>query len=171
MKVKTIENNIPRLIFAALLGILLFSTPASAYEMTDATATKLTDRSSLFTISYRFGFLNREAELPMMTSRDGQKGTIVGYSLVDKDGKVVQTGEAPGVVLSKASLNKDRGYEISRGKNADFTLVVITRDVPMTNDLRLVVNHLPFFMIEGGLGIGASVPKDTLTSYQTPLAK
>jgi hypothetical protein len=160
-KIKTLLGTL-----AVLL--LLPAMPVSAYEATGATATRLNDEYSLLTVTYRFGFLNREALIPMDARLGGvPKDYSVGYALVDMKGATVPVVDAKAVVLSTAEL-RGREYYIPRGKNADFTLVAIVRTTKNT-DLGLAITRLPFTMIDGDIAVRASAPGDKLGEYKTPL--
>lgn len=159
--------KIKTLLGALMLVLCLPLYPAEAYEVTDTSATRLTPEYSLFTITYRFGFLNRESLIPMDAVRGGSRGdTSVGFALTGANGTTT-AHLAQAVVLSKAEL-RGREYYIPRGKNADFTLVAIvkTQDV---SALGAAVTRLPFTLIDDRVSLRAGVTGKDLATYKTEL--
>lgn len=137
-----------------------------AYEVKEVSATRLTPEYSLFTVTYEFGFLNREALIPMDATRDGNYHTSVGYTLVGANGTTT-LHSVQAVVVSDAEL-RDRDYYLPKGRNSDFTLVAIvkTEDV---SALGLAITKLPFVLIDGRMSVAASVTTNNLGPYKTPL--
>jgi hypothetical protein len=172
-----------------VLGVLSIPTPSQAYLTTSQSAVDLGNEMVLFTVSYKFGFLNREVYMPIAAKRNkdfSDVGTDAGYSILF-DGKndaqattskissgvtlnyTVLPGKARAIVLSDAEI-KDNRYYLPQGKSATFTLVAL---VDMSNseakeDISLLMTSLPFTMIKDGAPIEARLNPSELQYYKTP---
>jgi hypothetical protein len=157
---------------AVLMGVLsVLPTSAQAYEVVETSAVRLTPEHTLMTITYRFGFLNRELGMPVFTERNSERrGTTVGYNLVGSDGKVLTTGTTAAIVLSDAEI-REREYHVPRGKNAEFTLVAFVRTTGITEDFKLALTRLPFTMTDDDVSVKAAVTADEIAAYQTNLIR
>lgn len=163
-----------RLLTAAfvLMGVLLGApSTTSAFEVTDTSAVRLTPNHVLVTVSYQFGFLNRELLMPVMADRTSERrGETVGYTLTDKDGEVITTGSTAAIVLSEAEI-RGRQYYAPAGRNRDFTLVALVRTTDIAEDFKLTLTRLPFTLIDGDVSVGAAVTPEQLEDYQTDLIR
>ena len=132
MKLKTIIFS------AALYAIAIMPNAASAYEVINTTAYKLTDTTSLFTITYEFGYLNGVAAMPMVpTYMSAAENTLpkLAYEITNQAGEVLSLNNqnTTAVVLSGATLNNKFYYQIAAGDRQQFTLLVLHT----TNDASL----------------------------------
>lgn len=157
---------------AGLLGV---ATPSQAYLTTGQTATTYSSTTALYTITYRFGFLNREAYLPIATTRDLQFGTTsddLGYTLLTRSGSSTSVGKLTALVLSNATIKNGR-YYLPAGKSGTFTLVAaLTLPNGMAaSDYALRVSSLPFVMIDDKKTYRAQLNPSELQYYTTPRAK
>lgn len=147
-------KNIKNYLAGSLFFIALYLPQnSSAYETTEQTATLLNDHTVLYTITYHFGFLNREVYLPIGAVRGLKNGSIVPYVGYDilVDGKATTSGKVGALVLSKAEI-KNNQYFLATGKAADLTLVAIL-ELPKGDSLdpkktALKMNHLPFTIVK-----------------------
>lgn len=147
---KNIKNY---LIVSLFFVALVLPQNSSAYETTKQSATLLNDHTILYTITYRFGFLNREVYMPIGAVRgleNGSSSPYVGYDILSK-GITTDAGNAGALVLSKAEI-KNNQYFLPEGKAGDFTLVAIL-SLPKDGSLDqkntvLKMNHLPFIMVK-----------------------
>ncbi|MBY0310067.1 hypothetical protein K2Q16_02910 [Patescibacteria group bacterium] len=159
--------KIKTLIGALALSLCIPIVPAQAYEVKDVQATRLTSEYSLFTITYEFGFLNREVLIPLDAMRGGsRRDKSVGFALMGENG-TTSLHTALGVVLSDVEL-RGRDYYLPKGKNGDFTLVAIVKTADVSA-LGLAITRLPFVLIDGQVSVGASIAADNLGPYKTPL--
>ena len=145
---------------------------ASAYKVTDSTAVKLSEDTILFSITYSFGFLNRDMMTPIQsTLGDAILGNRVSYE-VNSANTPLATPYAPAIVLSndKDVSIKNGQYYLPRGKNAEFTLIGLLRlkDTDPQNALQMAITNLPYTTIDGDTqALGAVLP-DELKDYRTP---
>lgn len=176
-----------------LLGATLVPTPTQAYQTTNQTATDLGHGNVLFTVTYTFGFLNRDVYMPILATRNkdiDDKGTNAGYSIL-LNGKTeakatsstitnadatfklnynILPGKAKAIVLSDAKI-KDGSYYVPKGLSGEFTLIAL---VDMSNaaskeNLSLQMTALPFSLIDNKKVTEATVPATELSAYKTPL--
>jgi len=168
--------KINTLVLGGLL-CLLFALPAGvqAYFTTSQTAVPYGNDKILFTVSYKFGFLNRDLYMPVMAIRGldtADKSGNLGYGVVT-DGVIdVKIGRTTALVLSSAEI-KDGRYYLPRGKNGTFTLVAVMDNKPAQNtkDISLLVTSLPFTMVEKGKNYEARLNPSELQYYVTPKVK
>ncbi len=162
-----------------VLGLFVFSfliTPAAseAYFSTAQSATKITVDTTLFTITYKFGFLNRELYMPIVTERGLQATSTkfsVGYDLLSEDDETLNAGSATAIVLSgdKDIEIKNGRYYLPQGKSAEFTFVaLVNTPANETADASLLVTHLPFIMVKEDEEIAARLNPSELQYYRTP---
>jgi hypothetical protein len=175
-----------------LFFTLLLPTSSQAYFTTSQAATDLGNGSALFTVTYKFGFLNREVYMPIIASRNkdlGDKGLDAGYSILfdgETEAKATSTtlsnnnaqmqlnysvlpGKAKAIVLSEAQI-KDGRYFLPKGKSGTFTLVAVVdmSKVANTEDVSLLMTSLPFTMIADGKQAEARLNPSELQYYKTP---
>jgi hypothetical protein len=163
-----------RLLIAVFVfvGVVIAPSTTSAFEVTDASAIRLTPNHALLTITYQFGFLNRELLMPVMADRTSERrGTTVGYTLTGSNGEVIAAGDTAAIVLSTTELRDDQ-YYLPKGRNGDFTLVALVRTAGISEDFKLSLTRLPFTLIDGAVTVGAAVTEKQLEAdYQTDLVR
>lgn len=169
MKINTVLGG------ALLALICLVPTGTQAYETTSQTAVAFGPDKVLFTISYKFGFLNRDVYMPTLTKRNISSTSTtntLGYSLVDGKNTTSSLGQVTAAVLSNAEI-KDGRYYIPRGKNATFTLVAVfdKKLINTTDDLSLRITSLPFTLVDESKEINAFLQPPELNKYVTPKAQ
>lgn len=163
-----------------LLAALVFvALPQStfAYSTTEQTATKLDADTYLFTVTYKFGFLNRELKMPVGAVRGLRSDTtspLAGYVIQDEGKSVVTKGNAYSIVLSDAKV-EDNEYYLPMGKSATFTLVTVLNLAPgmvaeanADSSLSLLMTALPFTMVNEGKEVPGRVDPLELNKYVTP---
>lgn len=163
-----------KLALFVLCGLLVSPGLAAAYEVTDSNVTRLSDDTVLFSVTYRFGFLNREMLMPLAT----QYGTAetsdrVSYT-ISAGGETLATPYAPAIVLTSDEdvTLRDGQYHLPEGRNAEFTFYSFLRleeDTP-TNGLHAEITHLPYTMInvdKDSMSSGAVLPTE-ISDYRTP---
>ncbi len=181
--------------YIALVGLLLgsFLVPnvTQAYLTTSQSAVAVGKDTVLFTVTYKFGFLNRDVYMPILANRNREftdTGTNAGYSILF-DGKTAVTassalatvedanvklnytilpGKAKAIVLSEAEI-KDGRYFLPKGKTGTFTLVALVDMSKSTikNDVSLLMTSLPFTMVDKGKKIEARLNPSELQYYKT----
>ena len=150
-------------------------TLSHAYQTTSQTAVPYGNDKVLFTVSYKFGFLNRDLYMPISAVRGldttDTSGNL-GYGIVAGGVIDAKIGRTTGLVLSSAEI-KDGQYYLPRGKNGSFTLVVVMDSKPALNtkDLSLLMTSLPFTMVEKGKSYQAFLNPSELQYYVTPKVK
>lgn len=165
---------------------------SQAYLTTAQSAVDLGNGTALFTVTYKFGFLNREVYMPILAKRNKEftdTGTNAGYSILFNDkneakatsSKVniedanvtlnytVLPGKARAMVLSTAEI-KDGRYYLPKGKVGTFTLIALVDMSKSTikDDISLLMTSLPFTMLDKGKIIEARLNPSELQYYKTP---
>lgn len=157
-----------------LFVLALFIPQATqAYFTTSQSATKVSADTFLFTISYRFGFLNRGLYMPIMAIRSDSATSSPNYTAytVLQDGAVISTGTSNALVLTDDSdvTIKDGQYYLSPGKAAVFTLVgLLTIPEAEQDELSLLMTHLPFTTEEHATKNHLKLNPSELQYYHTP---
>lgn len=164
------------LVFGLFIISLFLPQASFAYETTKQSALRINDNTVLYTITYRFGFLNREVYMPIGAVRglaNASTSPYLGYDILD-NGKATSTGKTSALVLSKASI-KNNQYFLPEGKVADFTLVtIVTLPKEMSEEgknMALKVNHLPFIMVKDKSAGRTYLNERELEPYISPEAK
>jgi hypothetical protein len=161
-----------------LLAFFSFLSPAitEAYFTTAQSATKLTDDTILFTVSYRFGFSDRELYMPIMAIRDTIGSTTQNtarYTILDKNDQALRGGTSNAIVLTdlaKAEIRDDQ-YYLEPGEVATFTLVAlltIPAEEQPNEKWSLLMSHLPFTTIKDGKALFQHLNPSELQYYRTP---
>lgn len=167
-----------KLILGIFLVTLIIPNFSNAYFTTSQSATKITDHTILYTVTYRFGFEDRELYMPIMAKRglefDSQDFAL-GYDIFNNQ-TVTTIGKTNALVLTdndKIKI-KDGQYYLAPSQVAQFTLVTlltIPKDIEKSN-LSLLVTHLPFTMIKADNNvINTKLNPSELQYYQTPAIK
>ena len=166
-----------KIFLLALVAFIALPQVSSAYGITEQTATKLDADTFLFTVTYRFGFLNRELRMPVGAVRNlpfDSTSTFAGYVVQNQENKVVTKGNAYSIVLSDAKVI-DNEYFLPKGKAANFTLVTVVNLTPDMlaeangdTTLAMMMTALPFVMVNEGKDNPAKVDPLLLKSYATP---
>lgn len=161
----------------ALALVVFFPHFSSAYTTTNQSAIWLSDTKALFTISYEFGFLNRELLMPIGAERSvapADKSPYIGYELL-LDGEVSKLGSTVGLALTTDDdvVYKSAQYYTPDRKSAVYTLYVIAdfSEVTLPTDakLSLALTYLPFTLINAEKESRPSYLNPTeLISYRTP---
>jgi hypothetical protein len=174
-----------------LLAAFILPGVSQAYSVTDTSAKDLGNGYALFTVTYKFGFLNRETYMPIEANRNTkytEKGTDVGYSILFNDQTEAKAttsvmnnndlsfslnynvlpGKAKAIVLSEAEIKDDR-YYLPKGKSGTFTLIALVdiHNSAMKQDISLQMTSLPFTMADGKKRIEARLKASELESYKT----
>lgn len=169
---KTIKMKL----FAGLLVLpLLLPQISLAYFTTDQTATKITDSTVLFTVTYRFGLEKRDLFMPILALRNLDTNAAefaAGYTLQDGN-KKTDIGTTAAIVLTDSSnvTVKDNQYFVPAGKSAEFSLTAIvnvSKQDQIDSDLSLIVSHLPFTMVNDGQSFSNHLNPSELQYYLTP---
>lgn len=174
-----------------LLATLIIPGVSQAYSVTNSTATDLGNGYALFTVTYKFGFLNREMYMPIEANRNTKftdKGSDVTYSILfngQTEAKATSSkmnnsdlslslnysvlpGKAKAIVLSEAEIKNDQ-YYLSKGKSATFTLMALVdmKNSQMKQDVSLQMTSLPFTMVDGKKQNEARLKSPELELYKT----
>jgi hypothetical protein len=174
------KQTFSRFLFVVGFAVLSIPSATHAYFTTDQQAVRLTEQHLLYTVSYTFGFANRELYMPILATEgqgfDADVRNRVGYELVSGE-SATELGMTTSIVLTKdeAVEVRDKQYYLPAGESATFTLVTIVtlpEDTPAVfaniDDLALHITHLPFTMVtEEGNTISAQLNPSELRYYQT----
>ncbi len=155
-----------------LFIVLLVPQSSQAYLTTSQSGQALSTTTALFTITYRFGFLNRELYMPILAQRDsGGAATSadVQFKLLNQKGATTSIGHMNGLVLSNATI-KNGQYYLPPGKAADFTFVAALTVPTSTSsaDYAIQMTSLPFTMIADGATVAGRLNPSELQYYVTP---
>ena len=160
----------------ALFSALIFLLPISseAYFTTSQTATRITDNTTLYTISFDFGFPTRDLVMPIGAIRDttDEASPYIEYEFVDSDNEASILGTSAGIILTESEdvEIKNNQYFLPAGESARFSLVTLVT-LPADSkeqDLALRVSHLPFTMVIDGNNLPAQLNPSELQYYITP---
>ena len=175
-----------------LLGTFLVPSVSQAYLTTSQSAVTVGKDTVLFTVTYKFGFLNREVYMPILADRNKQfddKGTDAGYSVLfngENEARAstsvltsdiatanlnytILPGKSKAIVLSNAEI-KDGRYYLPKGKSGTFTLIALVdlSKTTLKDDVSLLMTSLPFTMVDKGKKIEARLNPSELQYYKTP---
>ncbi len=166
-----------KIFLLALIALVGLPQVSSAYFTTEQTATKIDEDTLLYTVTYRFGFLNRELQMPIGAVRGLEFGTTspyAGYIIQDDEKNVETGGSAYSIVLSNAKVVGNE-YYLPAGKSATFTLVTLLNLTPEMitpkdgdRDLSLLMTSLPFTMMKEGKAMPGRLNPSELQYYVTP---
>ena len=166
------------LIISLFAMALVLPQDTNAYETTEQTALRINDNTVLYTITYKFGFLNRETYMPIGVVRgleNSSSSSYVGYDILNQD-QVYKEGKVNALVLSSTKI-KDNQYYLPEGKAGYFTLVALVtvpnESLVKEEDLSLKINHLPFTMVktESGKKTKVYLSSEELEDYVSPRIK
>jgi len=176
-------NTLKLKLFVGVFAVaLLLPSTSMAYFTTAQSATKLTNDTILYTVTYKFGFENRELYMPIMAIRENSmftpnKASTIPHTkfvIQNKDGSISTAGVASSIVITndKNIQIRDSQYYLPAGKVANFQLIALLT-IPKENqtddmDLSLLVTSLPFKMIQDGTPIPAQLNPSELQYYHTP---
>jgi len=169
-----------KLLSGTFCVVLLFPNVSQAYLSTAKSAARLTPDTVLFTVKYKFGFLNRELYMPIGAVRGlsaTDKSPYLGYTIFDKDHATTSIGSSVGLVLtSDEDIEIKNGqYYLPKSKGAEFTFITLltipTEQRATDLDLSLQVTRLPFTLIEDGEALNARLNPSELQYYLTPDVK
>lgn len=165
------NTNKLKLVLCTLCGLLFLPNLASAYEVTDTNAVRLNDDTVLFSITYKFGFLNRESLYPIIANQgNSESPEMLDYEV--RGGGEAFEAFAPAVVLSDDEdvEVRDGMYYLPEGKNAEFTLIgLLALDESDPREvLQLVINRLPYTTLNDGEMAHSEVLPEELPDYRSP---
>lgn len=120
------------------VAIFLLSAPqANAYEVTERHITRLSDTVTMYTLTYKFGFLNADAWMPIVASKSSSKS--------------MNGNQTSSIILSSAAIEGSK-YYVPMKKNADFTLLVLEQHAVGASKNSVQVNELPITIQKKGEG-------------------
>ncbi len=176
---------------AVLLAAFVLPSLTQAYSVTNTSAKDLGNGYALFTVTYKFGFLNRDLYMPIVANRNTkytEKGSNVGYSILFNGATEAQAttskltndalnvslnysllpGKSKAIVVSNAEI-KDDHYYLPQGKSDTFTLIALVdmNNSTIKNDISLQMTSLPFIMVEDTKETEARLKATELTAYKT----
>jgi hypothetical protein len=171
-------NNFKFKVFIGLFTLAL-ATPSisAAYSTTNQTATKINADTILYTITYKFGFTNREMLMPFIaknTLGTTSFSNFVEYAVETDASKIVALTSAKALVLTSDAdvIVKDGQYYLPEGRSAEFTLLALLKvaDVNLVKNqnLSLQIKNLPFTMIEDNKSTLVELDTPELKPYRTP---
>lgn len=165
------NTNKIKLALCALCGVLLFPSLAGAYEVTESNAVKLSDDTVLFSITYKFGFLNRESLYPIRAQQGEADSPRTLDFQVRSAGEIVSTPVSAVVLTEDPDVSvRDGMYHLDEGENAEFTLIGLLRltdDTPRSA-LELTIERLPYVTINDNTTATGEVRASELPDYRTP---
>ncbi|MEZ4103866.1 MAG: hypothetical protein R3B60_01115 [Candidatus Paceibacterota bacterium] len=150
---------------------LLLPQAGFAYGVVDQTAQTISQNTVLYTITYKFGFLNRETYLPIAAVRstlEQDSGLYgVSYDILD-NGEYFGLGNTTSLVLSKAEI-KDNLYYLPEGKSGEFTLVTLLYlpDGVNVTDLTMKINQQPLILVKDGEKRPILIEENELIGFET----
>lgn len=109
--------------FALVMALLPNVT--RAYEVTDRQMTRLSDTVTMYTLEFKFGFLNADMWMPMAASKT-----------------ITEGNKTSSVILSTAPI-QDKKYFVPMKKNRTFTLLVLEEHAVGKSKGSITVEKLP----------------------------
>lgn len=162
----------------SLFVFICLPSVSEAYFTTNQEVTKINELSALYSITYEFGFPEREVYMPIIALRGETvptEGLYAGYVLVNDDDEKIQIGKMNGIVLTTDEdvQIKNNQYYVPAGKSASFTLVALLtiKEETIEDDVSMLVSQLPFTMIDDDSVIPAHLNPSELQYYRTPALK
>ena len=153
--------------------MLLLTTPsvAAAYTTSAQSVRQIDETTALFAITYQFGSAYYDFYMPIRAVRDqvwGQRGSTMGFSMLEDGKRLSEDGAAVGVVVSTAEQTDDGFYIAPQGRKTEFTLYVIMKTEPndLEADYAAAVTDLPFY--RGDDREYQRLNPSELKAYQTP---
>jgi hypothetical protein len=162
---------------ASLAILLITPLTTNAYETINQTAVQLNDDYALFTVSYRFGFLNRELYMPIraMLDTDSANNAKAAEFQITLNGEAIVAPEMVSIVLgtSEHLEVREKEYYLPQGRAGVFTLLAIVRlpeSVTTGDTMAMKMTHLPFTMVKDDDNAReAYLEPSELAEYQTPI--
>lgn len=168
------KQNFTVALCSAFLMVFLWPLTSLAYNQATASdAQVLSSDTSLFSVTYRMSFLNREVRIPIHAARShtDSEPTSIHYSIT-RNNTPYSAGVAPAIVLTDDPdvTIEDGHYVLPAGEAAEFTLYSIFRPSTTGDALyQLSIDHLPFVLVDAeGTAELSSFPEHNPADYQTP---
>ena len=155
-----------------LVAFIASANQSEAYFTTKQSATKMTETTTLYTVTYKFGNFKYDTYLPVATHRNldhNESFNRVGYSVRDSAEQKEQTGDTAAIVFSNLEI-KNGMYYLPKNKATEFTLTAFFRTDSQTekDDYYLQVDNLPFPTLIGESLQNRSLNPSELQYYKTP---
>lgn len=171
-----------QIFIVGVLGLLAFVllAPASAlaHRFVDQSAVQVTDTMFLFTLDFQFGFLNRDAKLPLrarMVTEAGDPEQHFQYRLVDENGDPVPVLASSAAVIGKPPV-KNGTYDIPENTPDTYKLVSVVQisdaAAKTGGSLQLELLTMPYWLkqSENIYRLG-SISRDLLGAHKTDLVR
>ena len=113
-------------VFTAYL--LLTAPQVNAYEVTERHMTRLSDNVTMYTLTYKFGFPNASASMPIVSSKSSSKS--------------INSNKTSSIILSTAPIQGNK-YHVPMKRNDSFTLLVLEQHAVGASRNSVQVNELP----------------------------
>jgi hypothetical protein len=157
---------------ALCVAIFSLAMPsASAYELVSTESRRLDADHTLYMITYKAGFLNREAEFPVTATRKATSTMSVVYQFENASGTVPATsGISASTIVSDAEKQKGV-YPLTRGKNQLFTLIVVRYGTERLTPEAMRITKIPYVLIDGKERAKALMSKDQIEDHITDYVK
>lgn len=159
----------------SLFIFTILPSTSAAYFTTSQKAIQINESTALYSITYKFGFSDREVYMPIIALRGNsvpEDGLYAGYILVNEDGEEITEGKMSGIIITSNEdvQIKNNQYFIPAGKSATFTLVTLLTAPEKTIDekVSILMSQLPFTMIAADSIIPAHLNPSELQYYKTP---
>jgi len=117
------------IILSSLALVCLLPMVSSAFEYKDSQVYRLSDTTTLYTLTYTHSYLNATGTYPMTASETATElsNDIVGMTYSFLDGSDAVSHDTRGVVLSRESVI-DTMYTVAPRTTGEFMLVVLLED-------------------------------------------
>lgn len=157
----------------SLLAISILSHPsfASANTLPSPSVIRLSDSHVLFATTFKIGYLNRSATLPLAVTT-GTSLKALNYQFINAAGQIIPT-VSQAVILPKETLTiANKAFVLPYGASKIFTLYVIAA-IPKTAPTRaLIVTAIPHTMTDKtSTALAVTKLPSTLPALTTPFSK
>lgn len=174
--------TVNKIFLAGLFGlfalVVLTPTSASAYRFVNQSAVQVTDTMFLFTLDFQFGFLNRDAKLPLraqLVTEAGDPESYFQYRLVDENGDLVPVLASSAAVLGEPPVENGR-YDIPENTPDTYKLVSVVQIAESAaqsgGSLQLELLTMPYWLKESeNIYQLGSISRDLLGAHKTDLVR
>lgn len=167
-----ITKNISRAgLFLFSLILIALPTTSQAYFSTGQTADAVTNNTALYSVTFYFGFADKDVYIPITTQRTTTNDITnrsVGYTFETREQGDPEAGVSAGIVISDADIVNGM-YVVPAGHTKSFTLyTILTLDTNTPAEkYRMQVTNLPYTLVSDTKSQELGLGPTGLFAYRT----